>query len=357
MNRETSLYLDIVRFTASAMVLIGHLSGRRLSGGLLWQLAPLMEEAVTIFFVLSGFVIAFATDTREQSASSYAAARAGRIYSVALPALLVTFALDSLGRSIRPDLYSSVWGYVGTGRTWQFICGLLFVNQIWFSGVQIGSILPYWSLGYEVWYYVIFGIATFAPARFRVPGVLVALVIVGPNVVLMLPLWLLGVWTYRLRDRVTPGPWIGGVLCIGSVAGWLAYEIWAARHGRLQMNWTRFPSRDVLPQDYLVALLFVIHLIGFRAISPVFGPILGYFSWPIRWAAGATFSVYLLHVPVAQFLSTVVPWSPPSWQSRVLIFGGTLIATFAFAEVTERRKEPWRRAFEALFRLIPSVAR
>ncbi len=57
------------------VVFLGHVAGTRLTGGFLWQLGPYTGEAVTVFFVLSGFVIAYATDQRETSARSYLIAR------------------------------------------------------------------------------------------------------------------------------------------------------------------------------------------------------------------------------------------------------------------------------------------
>jgi peptidoglycan/LPS O-acetylase OafA/YrhL len=357
MSRETSLYLDIVRFAMAMIVLIGHLASRRLSGGFLWQLAPLMGNAVTIFFVLSGFVIAFATDTRERSPTAYVAARAGRLYSVVLPALLLTFALDAIGRAIRPDLYSPVWGYQSGGEIWHFICGLLFVNEIWFAGISEGSAVSYWSLSYEAWYYVIFGIAVFSSGRLRVLGLIAVLVFVGPNIVIELPLWLLGVWTYRYGVRSAIGPRAGAALFAGSLVMWIAYEISALRYGRLFIAWTTLPGWGLVPQYLMVGALFAANIIGFQAISPVFKSVLNLFARPIRWAAGATFSIYLLHVPVAQFLSTVVPWPPPAWQTRIVIYGGTLLAILVFAEITERRKEPWRRAFASALAYIPSPVR
>jgi peptidoglycan/LPS O-acetylase OafA/YrhL len=59
---------------------------------------------VDVFFVLSGFVIAFVTTERESDGRSFAIARLARVYSVALPALVVTFVLDAIGRSIKPCL-------------------------------------------------------------------------------------------------------------------------------------------------------------------------------------------------------------------------------------------------------------
>src|SRR5258705_180650 len=121
MNRETSLYLDVFRFSAAIIVFLGHMVGARFTWGLFWQIAPFMGDAVTVFFVLSGFVIGFTTDERETTLRSYVIARAARMYSVAIPALLITFALDFLGRMARPDLYSIGWGYIADGKVLQFL--------------------------------------------------------------------------------------------------------------------------------------------------------------------------------------------------------------------------------------------
>lgn len=349
MNRETSLYLDAWRLLAALTVFIGHVSGQRFTGGLFWQFGPYMGEAVAVFFVLSGFVIGYATDRAQGTAKAYAVSRLARIYSVALPALVVTFTLDAIGRLYRPELYSSSWGYVADGQLWQFASGLLFLNQIWGLAVSQGSDLPYWSLGYEVWYYVIFGVATFAAPRWRIASVLLALAFVGPAIASMLPLWLFGLFGYRFCASHPIGRPTGWALWVGSLLAWGAYEVWGRNHLGAFVAVPAFLNRPSLLEDYVVGALFIVHVVGFQAISPAFEAIAARVHRPVRWAAGATFTIYLLHLPVAQFLTTQVPWSPTSWRTRTVLFGGTLLILFVLAEVTERRKDPWKRAFKALF--------
>ncbi|MGC2160757.1 MAG: hypothetical protein WA634_02500, partial [Silvibacterium sp.] len=62
-----------------------------------------------------------------------------RIYSVALPALLATFVLDAIGTALRPELYSSAWGYVAEGKALQFATSLTFVNRLWWANIKQGS--------------------------------------------------------------------------------------------------------------------------------------------------------------------------------------------------------------------------
>lgn len=66
--------------------------------------------------MLSGFVIAYVTDQRETSAATYTISRLARVYSVSLPAMIATFTLDTIGRTLRPDLYSEAWDYVAEDR-------------------------------------------------------------------------------------------------------------------------------------------------------------------------------------------------------------------------------------------------
>jgi len=338
------------------MVFVCHVSGRRFTGGLFWQVGAYASEPVIVFFVLSGFVIAYVTQERETSASAFTVARAARIYSVALPALLLTFLLDSAGRSIRPDLYSATWGYFADGRLLQFASNLFFVQRLWFLNIAPGSDLPYWTLGNEVWYYITFGIAFFAPNRWRLLGTLAALGVAGPIIAVRFPIWLLGVVCYHICARAQFGRRIGATLCVGSMAIWVAYHVWSWRYGGL-LNQVTFLGEPGLAEDYMIGILFALHLVGFRAISPIFATVLGRFAGPIRWTAGATFSLYLFHLPVAQFLITQVPWPPSAVLTRITVYGGTLLAIFALAEVTERRKDLWRRAFaKLLVRPVRSTA-
>lgn len=103
MTAALSIYLDALRFIAALAVVWNHMSGQRFSGGLLWQLGADGHEAVLFFFVLSGLVIGFVTATKENDPRNYALSRLARMYSVVIPALLLTCLADTLG------------GYLGGG--------------------------------------------------------------------------------------------------------------------------------------------------------------------------------------------------------------------------------------------------
>src|SRR5438105_12066649 len=103
MQPATSILLDLMRFTAACIVFLSHLTSRELNSVFPW--VRWGHEAVVVFFVMSGFVISYVASNREGTLIGYATARLGRLYSVVLPALLLTPMLDYIGRAISPELY------------------------------------------------------------------------------------------------------------------------------------------------------------------------------------------------------------------------------------------------------------
>ena len=77
MTPALSFYLDLLRFGAALTVFVSHYAAGRISGGLFWQAGDYSRTAVLAFFVLSGFVIAWVTETQGRSISAITH-RAGR---------------------------------------------------------------------------------------------------------------------------------------------------------------------------------------------------------------------------------------------------------------------------------------
>ena len=96
MTKALSLYLDVLRFGAAFTVFLAHYSVQRISGGFFWPSFAYGHTAVLVFFVLSGFVIAWVTETRERGLEDYVLSRAARLYSVIIPAFIITAAVNSL---------------------------------------------------------------------------------------------------------------------------------------------------------------------------------------------------------------------------------------------------------------------
>ena len=148
-----------------------------------------------------GFAFDYVADTREQDFRGFMVARAARIFSVAIPAIILTATLDLVGFQINELAYPE--GY----RAWDLpvirvITSTLFLNEIWALGIQLFTNVPYWSLNYEVWYYVLFGVLFFFEGRRKWFAFGVLCLLLGPKIILLLPVWWMGVWIYRSPSLV-----------------------------------------------------------------------------------------------------------------------------------------------------------
>ena len=79
MRPALSVYLDFLRFSAAIVVLLAHLGEIFFPG---WALPFPGKDAVIVFFVLSGFVVAFVADTKERHWADFAISRYSRLGSV-----------------------------------------------------------------------------------------------------------------------------------------------------------------------------------------------------------------------------------------------------------------------------------
>lgn len=347
MRKEFSLYLDLLRFFAAVLVFLSHSVSHYPIKSALFQSG---HEAVIIFFVLSGFVIAFVRDTKENTLRDYALSRVGRIYSVAIPALLITVCADFIGQSINQASYGI--GYVATDY-WpvRILSSLVFTNELWLVSIQTFSNVPYWSLNYEVWYYISFACLAFAPRRIGWALFALCMVIMGPKIAMLAPIWWLGVWCYRttLSDRLSlGGAWI---LVVASFAGIVVYyqfgvaqfgsdvlESWLGKtlHGELAF------SRKTLG-DYYLAIVVVAHFIGMRRVSPTIAPVILPLARPIRWLASYTFVIYLCHQPLFLFYRAVLGTENGVLSDYIIIVSVTFLSTILLGTVTEKRKHVVKR--------------
>jgi peptidoglycan/LPS O-acetylase OafA/YrhL len=315
--------------------------------------------------VLSGFVIAYVAATREQSFREFMVARGARIFSVAIPAIVLTGLLDAAGFHLAESVYPE--GY----RAWdlplvRIVSSTFFLNEIWTLGIQLFTNVPYWSLNYEVWYYVLFGILCFVEGRRRWVLFGLLCLLLGPKIVLLLPVWWMGVWVYRseyLAGLSTPMAWLCLLL---SIAGgywyveldlgqwwWDSLKRMLGPDLHLQLSF----SRQFISDYYLGAMLSL-HFVGLRVLLAKVGDLPKWLERTVRYLAGATFSIYLFHQPLLWFFSAVFVSVEEGLPRYLLVVPCTLIAVYALATVTENKKALWHRWIEQwLLVLERAVAR
>jgi peptidoglycan/LPS O-acetylase OafA/YrhL len=357
MTNPLSLYLDALRFGAALAVFVSHYATGRISGGLFWRFDG-GRTAVLVFFVLSGFVIAWVSDTRERTLEEYGLSRVARLYSVIIPVFVLTAVLDTIGKAIDPRLYGPEWGHSMAHPVIDYALSAVFLGESWTIRVLPGFNVPYWSLNYEAWYYVLFAAAIFLRGRPRIAALIAAALLAGPRILFLLPVWLMGVAAWRWRAELPRQ--LGRPLVFVCLAGFIALEAF----GGQRLFW--HPSSGWLPPDFsaydfvlgaLVAL-FIIGLANAQLPMPT-----ARFERLVRGLAGTSFGLYLLHYPLLNFFGTVVPGPPDGALHRVLVFGLALGGALGLASLVEPRKGALKAQLRTVLHVLlgkpppPAVAR
>ena len=344
MPGRVSLYLDAARLLAAVAVFVSH--SKFYTGGLLWQAELVNQHAVLIFFVLSGFVIAYVTASTERDAASYAVNRLARLYSVVLPALVLTYTLAAIGVAEAPSVYEMAASVGAAHHARDALASLLFLNELWGQHIDPPANNPYWSLGFEAPYYVMFGLVVFVPGwKGPLLASLCALA-VGPAVIVIFPLWLLGSFCHRFCRQRQIGRGTARCLLLAAVVLVGCQIIYQTAHGKIA-DIRDFPSLDRkrlidYAQYYLIGGAFALSIVGVWFAGPLVA-VPAVVARSIRWLAGATLSLYLFHLPLMRFMAAMAKFPAGSVPGRALILVGVPIIVLLLAEVTERRKNAWRR--------------
>jgi len=303
------------------------------------RVADLGREAVIAFFVLSGFVIAYSAEQRNPTLRDYAMARCARLYSVVLPVLLLAFVLAGLAERLGVE----VGGGYQLHKPWLYApFHLLFLGELWGFVETPPWLLPYWSLNYEAWYYVLFGAVFYLRGRMRLLGVAV-FALMGPKLWLLLPLWMSGVLLYRwqknhlLDRRLARGGWL---LTLVLLALWAWYDPEPALREVAQAAWPftglRMGSADRVLADYIVGVLV---LANFACARHAGFSLLPRAGRAIRVLSAHTFTLYLSHSLVICGWQAFVPFR----RGDPAVLLGLALAVVAVAAALQPLTEGLRR--------------
>jgi peptidoglycan/LPS O-acetylase OafA/YrhL len=350
LSRTLSVYLDLLRLLAALAVFGGHLFTNARWSGFHNKALAIQNDAVICFFILSGMVIGFASEQKEHDLSTFLRARLARLWSVAIPALLLTPLLDWVGQSVDPSAYFVGLPDWGQGLK-QFLISVFFLNETGHWSVIPGSDLPYWSLSYEFFYYLLFGLAFYGKGWLRILAMLGVVALAGPRILLLAPIWLMGLAVWQARKNIPT--WAGWPLVVGPVVAYafLAGSGLGPRFGQwvddtlLKDHWLVW-SR-LAAWKYLLGILAAAHILGFAALSERLS--FGRAAAAIRAAAGGTFALYLFHYPLLSFFAAVAPGPRQGLWRCVEIGGLTLICVAGIAWLTERQKDRWRSLLDRLW--------
>lgn len=259
---------------------------------------------------------------------------------------MVTIICDLFGRQIAPDLYSEI---ARSGGYWvRILLSFFFLQQSGSLAASPGSNIPYWSLAYEVWYYVFLGLWLFVPGQRRAVMLLLGALIAGPKILLLLPVWLAGVLAHQLSLRQAPRIEVSSLLFVLSTFFLIAILTGYAQRWGYQGDWQAKPplyfSAGYLV-DYIVGLLVAIHiyvvdrLMSHWQCRQIFRPL----DCVTRYLADRSFSLYAFHMPLLYLAAVSLPYQKDSLLQVASVLGLVLVAVLALHWLTEKRRRTWQR--------------
>ncbi|GAA4160683.1 acyltransferase [Gryllotalpicola daejeonensis] len=322
--------LDAARACSAVYVVLHHVStALPMPAAITWSLS-FAQEAVMVFFLLSGFVIFANEADRVHELRAFYLRRARRIYPIVLVAMGVSTVVWALGVAHHTP-------------TWRSALATLFSVDDLSSkpGVVGGTYLdnaPLWSLSYELFFYAVFPLVMVLwrrhpqLTRHLVGAVAVAAYasfLAQPNhfslVTAYFALWWAGAAAAKAHLD-------GGIhfRALRIEAGWLALLTAVAVAGVIAAGFrgsTLYPFLMVRHFGITLALLLLLA----TPVRTLLGSLAARSARVWAWVASISYGLYALHYPVL-----IQPCQRFGW----VVFLPLLALTVAFAWAVERRLMP-----------------
>ncbi|MGZ3756189.1 MAG: acyltransferase family protein [Mucilaginibacter sp.] len=338
----SSIFLDSLRILAAFTVLYIHAFDRWFPTLAHDQNKPgePSHAAVVVFFVLSGYVIAHTTISKNRGGMQYAQARLSRLCSIVIPALLITAVIQVIIANVNPQMLLS---YTRGSSGIRYLMSVLFVNEVWLFSAAPPLNGSLWSLSFEFWYYTIFGLWFFRGKGLKSIMIAVAAcLIAGPKIMLMMPIWLSGYLSYSLpRPKVdTLKAWVL-VFAALSIA-WLAVvyvPFMPYKVGYKPLYYANQFITDWIVGFFVAAALWILPTGKEKSQSAKLTNL-------IRVMADLTFPLYVLHFPLLILWRCLFGYrlndSIQLWEAIISV----LVISGLIGVVLEKQRFLWTRFFK-----------
>jgi peptidoglycan/LPS O-acetylase OafA/YrhL len=278
-SKIQSLYLDAIRLIASLYVFIYHIGTEEINGILVFSKASFRETLklqnlsahyiVIVFFVLSGCLVTMSASRPGISFKSFFIARLGRLYSVVLPALIISLVVYVV--LVYMNAYTTV-EIPNNGLLFpRFFMNLTFLSQSFDFFAVPPMNAAFWSISYEFMYYLIIAVVLLIKGCKKYVFIILIAFIVGIKVLLLFPCWLIGsLMFYAIREKLFLKKYFSIVLffltstfIIVIITGYIDMPF--EKNPSLRNNYfgvRLFKSNNFI-SDYLFALLFALNMYVF----------------------------------------------------------------------------------------------
>ncbi len=339
-----SVLLDVLRISAALVVFVLHSyyewfpEARPKNNEL-----DLSHTAVVVFFVLSGYVIAYTTTSNDRGPAQYAVARLSRLFSIVIPALIITAIVELFLKLHQPLLHLQ---YSRDHTIVRYIICSLFLNELWFSSSAPLMNVPLWSLSFEFWYYTIFGCWFYSRQKsWTLLLPILACFVAGPKILVLMPVWFFGYLAYRLPLPVLKIPilLVLLVVCITTTVFIVAkMPAYPAVIGTKPLLWASQFFTDWLAGIGIASFLWLLPLLNYFKVEKKF---LVY----MRKIGDFTFPLYVLHLPLIILCKSTLVYQFNNVTQLLLVIFTVLSLAILLGILFEKQRFLWVRIFNWLF--------
>ncbi|MEY3399204.1 MAG: hypothetical protein RL220_1798 [Bacteroidota bacterium] len=344
MDQGASVMLDLVRVVVAQIVVVTHCAD--ILGEVNYPADRFFAEwgaiAIVIFFVLSGYVIAYSTLRRIQSGGDaygfrdYFLERFVRIYTTLLTGMVFLGLLSLVAYFVWQTPLSTVKWNDAIGNVLMIVNHPVLiqlrksVDASWIGFFEFkywGGSLPVWTLSIEWWMYMCFGWILLAKSRSWYFWPVLILMGISPLMELI------------YGSRLQPG--LPFFWCLGIAAVLMSNNLW-----KLPVIWSR-----LLMTICVFIILLAGSYIGWRVAGLVFFVFLMLtlsfyrnretnisprFSKIVKFMSGYSFMIYIVHFPVVQFVGYMnLPMSPVFCMTLAFVLSN--VVSLGLALPTEMR--------------------
>lgn len=332
--------LDLVRALAAVYVVVHHVVVNSDLSGPVTYLFRFGQEAVVVFFLLSGFLIFASEQTRIRTdVRGYYLRRVRRIYPLLLAAMAVTAAVAWMNGLLAQDF-----------KTVDLVLNLLSVQDV--SALKPGVIVdpflgnsPLWSLSYEMFFYLVFPLVMIArrvSSRF-VLTLVGAVSIVGYGTFLLVPNHFSLVAGYLLvwwAGAVIADLYRSNKLTFGQLLpllGWLGALCAVAGAGVVLFGRSDVGVFPMLPLRHFAFALVCVAFCG-TALAAVLVRSAQRLARPAAYVASISYGLYVLHYPL--LIQWEVAHSPAGFAVALVLLVGLSVMGDRWLERVLPRPSP-----------------
>lgn len=375
MNKAVSFYFDFLRVLAAFYVFIFHVGSMQIKDDLVFATREYSENLgltyrsahyfVIVFFVLSGYLITMAASKPNNSLKNFLISRLGRLYSVLLPALLLSILTAQF--LISAGIFNKDQISNNSNLIQRIILNSTFLAESWSLNATPPLNTPFWSVHYEFMYYLIIASCLLIKGKLKFFILALVLMLAGVKILLLFPCWFIGSVLYFLVKNNKFIPVIPSVILFVFTS--ILFVLIIADIIYLPLEF--FHGNDILFgielffssnyfADYIFSFLVALNIYSFFGFSKV---IVSWFDIKffsktdaiLKILSNCSYSLYMFHMPLLFLFSSVWFYDKNDGYHQLGLIVTVAITIYLIAQQTEWKVDFWRRKVAVIINAIEGI--